>query len=119
MRTNRYIFPAFIVRITIISFWRETELVIYPLFVQEENLKYIEDETGAEVVAAPQKDNTKTEVLLCARYKCFEITSYYNIEHKFIFVILINFVISRHKTVESLNRAVYLLERLQESVRIS
>ena len=45
-------------------------------FVQEENLKYIEDETGAEVVAAPQKDDTKTEVLLCARYICFEITLY-------------------------------------------
>ena len=44
-------------------------------FVQEENLKYIEDETGAEVVAAPQKDDTKTEVLLCVRYICFEITS--------------------------------------------
>ena len=35
---------------------------------QDENLKYIEDETAAEVVAAAKRAGSKTELLLCARY---------------------------------------------------
>ncbi len=41
---------------------------------QDENLKYIEDETAAEVVAAAKRAGSKTELLLCARYYTLMIT---------------------------------------------